>query len=70
MCCAEAWNNQHRPPGGGGEARCGGQALNDVWRKRQQEENGTQIVPKVPSSPPQRNIIGTNGSFVAPTELD
>ena len=67
MCCAEAWNNQHRPPGGG-EATCGGQALNDVWRKRQ-EENGTQIVqkhPEVPSSPPRN--IGTNGSLAA--ELD
>ena len=61
MCCAEAWNNQYRPPGG--ETTSVGQALNDVWRKRQ--ENGTQIVQKQPAPSPQN---GTNGSLTA--ELD
>lgn len=60
MCCAEAWNNQHRGPqqagGGGGEPTRGGQTLNDIWRKQRHEDNGDttrdKIGPKVPSSSP------------------
>ena len=60
MCCAEAWNNQHRGPqqagGGGGEPTRGGQTLNDVWRKQRHEDYGDftrdKIGPKVPSSSP------------------
>ena len=60
MCCAEAWNNQHRGPpqqaGGGGEPTRGGQTLNDVWRKQRHEDNGDARdkigQEKVPSSSP------------------